>query len=108
MPRKPLPATIPLRYRSDALHIFRTAVHSGEVLLGSIERLTPHGAFIRLGLTVGFVHVSEVSNALANRTRSDLAKARLRRGQHVRVTVLHVSANGKEIVLSMRRVPTVS
>jgi ribosomal protein S1 len=86
--------------RNQDLKRIRGAAHRGEVLIGSVKSVQSYGAFIALGSIDGLVHISEV----ADHWVGDLTKI-LRPGMAVRVIVLQVDGDGKQISLSIRKVP---
>lgn len=76
-----------------------TRVAPGEILEGTVRRLTDYGAFVDLGGVDGLLHISEMSWMRINHPREVLKE-----GQKIKVMVLRLdSANGK-ISLGLRQV----
>ncbi|MFQ5600292.1 MAG: 30S ribosomal protein S1, partial [Candidatus Krumholzibacteriia bacterium] len=74
-------------------------LQEGAVIEGTVVRLTPFGAFVRLGLGVdGLVHVSE----LANKRIADPKEA-VAPGDEVQVRVLRIDTEKRRISLSIRQ-----
>lgn len=74
-------------------------LHVGDVLTGTVVRLAPFGAFVRLSIGLdGLVHLSELSNQRVVEPREVVTP-----GQEVQVRVLHVDVEKRRISLSLRR-----
>jgi small subunit ribosomal protein S1 len=79
----------------DAVH---DELKEGDVLTGTVARMVPFGAFVRLpnGMD-GLVHVSELSADRVKEPQEDLVQ-----GQEVKVRVLRIDVEKKRISLSLR------
>ena len=74
-------------------------LHVGDVLTGTVVRLAPFGAFVRLPIGLdGLVHLSELSNDRVSEPQEVVSA-----GQEVQVRVLHVDVEKRRISLSLRR-----
>lgn len=73
-------------------------IKDGDVMEGTVARLTNFGAFVDLGGVDGLVHVSEISYERVNKP-SDVLKA----GQKVTVKVLSVDFDRDRISLSIKQ-----
>ena len=74
-------------------------LHAGDVLTGTVVRLAPFGAFVRLSVGLdGLVHLSELSNERVSEPQEVVTP-----GQEVQVRVLHVDVEKRRISLSLRR-----
>lgn len=71
----------------------------GEILEGSVRRLTDYGAFIDLGGVDGLLHISEMSWM-----RIDHPKEVLKEGEDIKVMVLRLDEGGGRISLGLRQV----
>lgn len=71
----------------------------GEVLEGTVRRLTDYGAFIDLGGVDGLLHISEMSWM-----RIDHPKEVLKEGEDIKVMVLRLDEGGGRISLGLRQV----
>lgn len=74
------------------------ALSEGQVLEGTVQRLTDFGAFIDIGGVDGLVHVSEISWGRVNHPSEALSE-----GQQVKVKVLGVDRERERISLSMKQ-----
>ena len=73
------------------------SLHEGDVVEGTVARLTDFGAFVDLGGIDGFVHVSEISHSHIAKP-SDALKV----GDKVQVAVLSVDPDRERISLSIK------
>ncbi len=74
-------------------------LHIGDMLTGTIVRLAPFGAFVRLPMGLdGLVHLSELSHQRINEP-SEVVNP----GQEVQVRVLHIDLDKRRVSLSLRR-----
>lgn len=71
---------------------------AGDVVEGTVARMTDFGAFVDLGGVDGLVHVSEISYEHVNKP-SDVLKV----GQKINVKVLNVDADRQRISLSLKQ-----
>lgn len=71
----------------------------GEVLEGTVRRITDYGAFIDLGGVDGLLHISEMSWM-----RIDHPKEVLKEGEDIKVMVLRLDESGGRISLGLRQV----
>lgn len=71
----------------------------GDVLEGTVRRLTDYGAFVDLGGIDGLLHISEMSWV-----RIDHPKEVLREGDDIKVMVLRLDEGGGRISLGLRQV----
>lgn len=71
----------------------------GDVLEGTVRRLTDYGAFVDLGGVDGLLHISEMSWI-----RIDHPKEVLKEGQDLKVMVLRLDEGGGRISLGLRQV----
>lgn len=69
----------------------------GQVLEGTVQRITDFGAFIDLGGIDGLVHISQLSHQHVDKP-SDVVKE----GQKVRVKILNVDRDNERISLSIK------
>lgn len=74
-------------------------VSPGDVLEGSVRRLTDYGAFIDLGGVDGLLHISEMSWMRINHP-----KEMFKEGQKIKVMVLKLDADAGKISLGHRQV----
>jgi 4-hydroxy-3-methylbut-2-enyl diphosphate reductase len=74
-------------------------VAPGDVLEGTVRRLTDYGAFIDLGGVDGLLHISEMSWMRINHP-----KEMFREGQKIKVMVLRLDADAGKISLGHRQV----
>ncbi|WP_019242045.1 MULTISPECIES: 30S ribosomal protein S1 [Bacillus] len=72
-------------------------IQDGQVLTGTVQRLTDFGAFVDIGGVDGLVHVSQLSHEHVNKP-SDVVKE----GDEVKVKVLSVDRNNERISLSIK------
>ncbi|MCF6159965.1 30S ribosomal protein S1 [Furfurilactobacillus milii] len=77
--------------------LFATLV-AGDVVEGTVARMTDFGAFVDLGGVDGLVHVSEISYEHVNKP-SDVLKV----GQQIKVKVLNVDPDRQRISLSLKQ-----
>ncbi len=75
------------------------SIEVGQELEGTVQRLTPFGAFVDIGGVDGLVHVSELSWEHVAHPKDAVAE-----GQQVRVKVLKVEPAAGKISLSMKAV----
>ncbi len=74
-------------------------LHIGDVLSGTIVRLAPFGAFVRLPMGLdGLVHLSELSHQHVTEPGEVVTP-----GQEVQVRVLHIDLDKRRVSLSLRR-----
>jgi 4-hydroxy-3-methylbut-2-enyl diphosphate reductase len=78
--------------------IFRD-VKPGDILEGSVRRLTDYGAFVDLGGVDGLLHISEMSWARINHP-----KEMFKEGQKIKVMVLRLDSSTGKISLGHRQV----
>lgn len=76
-----------------------TNVKPGDVLDGTVRRLTDYGAFIDLGGVDGLLHISEMSWM-----RISHPKEVLKEGQKIKVMVLRIDAGAGKVSLGHRQV----
>ena len=74
-------------------------VKPGDVLEGSVRRLTDYGAFVDLGGVDGLLHISEMSWARINHP-----KEMFKEGQKIKVMVLRLDPSAGKISLGHRQV----
>lgn len=74
-------------------------VKTGEVLEGTVRRLTDYGAFVDLGGIDGLLHISEMSWMRINHP-----KEVLKEGQEIKVMVLRLDEGTGKISLGLRQV----
>ncbi|MBX3097371.1 MAG: 30S ribosomal protein S1 [Fimbriimonadaceae bacterium] len=74
-------------------------VTEGDVLPGTVRRLTDYGAFVDLGGIDGLLHISEISWM-----RIDHPKEVLKVGEEINVKVLRLDSDGGRISLGLRQV----
>ncbi len=74
-------------------------VKPGDILDGSVRRLTDYGAFVDLGGVDGLLHISEMSWARINHP-----KEMFREGQKIKVMVLRLDEKAGKISLGHRQV----
>jgi 4-hydroxy-3-methylbut-2-enyl diphosphate reductase len=86
------------RRQSAKDEIFK-AVRPGEILDGSVRRLTDYGAFVDLGGVDGLLHISEMSWARINHP-----KEMFKEGQKIKVMVLRLDEKAGKISLGHRQV----
>jgi small subunit ribosomal protein S1 len=86
--------------QEDPWREFERKHATGEVIDGSVTKLVPFGAFVRVGEGIeGLVHISELSD-----THVDSPEQVVQVGQQVRVKVVDVDVSRRRISLSIRRV----
>ncbi|MBL8067457.1 MAG: S1 RNA-binding domain-containing protein [Armatimonadetes bacterium] len=74
-------------------------VKPGEVMEGTVRRLTDYGAFVDLGGVDGLLHISEMSWM-----RIDHPREVLKEGEDIKVMVLRLDEGGGRISLGLRQV----
>ncbi|PWK14290.1 30S ribosomal protein S1 [Tumebacillus permanentifrigoris] len=74
-----------------------SAIQPGQVLTGTVQRLTNFGAFVDLGGVDGLVHISEMAHHRVN-TPADVVKE----GDTVQVKVLKVDPSAGRVSLSIK------
>ncbi|HEX8099683.1 MAG TPA: 30S ribosomal protein S1 [Actinomycetota bacterium] len=86
--------------QEDPWREFERKHETGEVIEGSVTKLVPFGAFVRLGDGIeGLVHISELSEQ-----HVESPEQVVQAGDQVRVKVVDVDPPRRRISLSMRRV----
>jgi len=73
------------------------AIQSGQVIEGTVQRITDFGAFVDIGGVDGLVHISQLSHEHVEKP-SDVVEE----GQQVRVKVLSVDRDNERISLSIK------
>ncbi|MFY4775962.1 30S ribosomal protein S1 [Metabacillus sp. RGM 3146] len=73
------------------------SIQAGEVLEGTVQRLTDFGAFVDIGGIDGLVHISQLSH-----THVDKPSDVVQEGQKVQVKVLSVDRDNERISLSIK------
>lgn len=76
-----------------------TKVAPGDILEGTVRRLTDYGAFVDLGGIDGLLHISEMSWMRISHPREVLKE-----GQKIKVMVLRLDAEAGKISLGLRQV----
>jgi small subunit ribosomal protein S1 len=85
--------------QEDPWREFERQHQTGEVIAGSVTKLVPFGAFVRLGEGIeGLVHISELSEQ-----HVESPEQVVQVGDQVRVKVVDVDVPRRRISLSMRR-----
>ncbi len=83
---------------SEAISKFKV----GDVVEGSVQRVVPYGAFVRLGEGLnGLIHISEMSDMLV-KNPEDIVKE----GDPVKVKILSISSTERHLGLSIKAVQT--
>lgn len=90
-------AIVEAENKAKRAHLFETLV-AGDVIEGTVARMTDFGAFVDLGGVDGLVHVSEISYEHVNKP-SDVLKV----GEKINVKVLNVDADRQRISLSLKQ-----
>ncbi len=85
--------------RANAKEEIFNKVEPGEVLDGTVRRLTDYGAFVDLGGVDGLLHISEMSWMRITHPRE-----MFREGQKIKVMVLRLDAGAGKISLGHRQV----
>ncbi|HVT13421.1 MAG TPA: 30S ribosomal protein S1 [Fimbriimonadaceae bacterium] len=85
--------------RANAKEEIFTKVHPGDVIEGTVRRLTDYGAFVDLGGVDGLLHISEMSWMRINHP-----KEMFREGQKIKVMVLRLDPGAGKISLGHRQV----
>lgn len=73
-------------------------ITKGEVLDGTVQRITDFGAFVDIGGVDGLVHISEISHAHVDKVSDVLSE-----GESIKVEVLSVDLDNNRISLSYKR-----
>ncbi|MEH7415175.1 30S ribosomal protein S1 [Neobacillus drentensis] len=73
------------------------AIEAGQVIDGTVQRITDFGAFVDIGGIDGLVHISQLSHEHVSKP-SDVVQE----GQQVKVKVLSVDRNNERISLSIK------
>ena len=76
-----------------------SSLQTGDVVEGTVQRLTDFGAFVNVGGVDGLVHISQISHDRVEQPSDVLTE-----GQTVKVKVLSVDADTQRISLSMKAV----
>lgn len=74
-----------------------SSLKEGDVVEGTVQRLTDFGAFVNVGGVDGLVHISQISHE-----RVEQPSEVLEQGQKVKVKVLSVDADTQRISLSIK------
>jgi small subunit ribosomal protein S1 len=74
-----------------------TSIHAGQILDGTVQRITDFGAFVDIGGIDGLVHISQLSYEHVEKP-SDIVEE----GQKVKVKVLSVDQDNERISLSIK------
>ncbi|KAA6480033.1 30S ribosomal protein S1 [Bacillus cereus] len=74
-----------------------SSLKEGDVVEGTVQRLTDFGAFVNVGGVDGLVHISQISHERVEQTSEVLEQ-----GQKVKVKVLSVDADTQRISLSIK------
>ena len=74
-----------------------SSLQAGQVLEGTVQRITDFGAFVDIGGMDGLVHISQLSHQHVEKT-SDVVEE----GQKVQVKVLSVDRENERISLSIK------
>ncbi|MFN2590200.1 MAG: 30S ribosomal protein S1 [Actinomycetota bacterium] len=86
--------------QEDPWREFERRYQTGEVISGSVTKIVPFGAFVRVGEGIeGLVHISELST-----DHVDSPEQVVQVGQQVRVKVVDVDVSRRRISLSIKRV----
>ncbi|SDI97869.1 30S ribosomal protein S1 [Salimicrobium halophilum] len=78
-------------------HHVLQSLEEGQVVEGTVQRLTDFGAFVNLGGIDGLVHISQLSHEHVNKA-SDVVEE----GQEIKVKVLSVDRDNERISLSLK------
>jgi small subunit ribosomal protein S1 len=73
------------------------AIQSGQVIEGTVQRITDFGAFVDIGGVDGLVHISQLSHEHVEKPSDVVAE-----GQQVQVKVLSVDRDNERISLSIK------
>ena len=85
--------------QEDPWKEFERTSQAGEVIDGTVTKLVPFGAFVRVAPGIeGLVHISELSDDHVESTEAVLGV-----GQSVRVKVIEVDVARRRVSLSMRQ-----
>lgn len=74
-----------------------SSLKEGDIVEGTVQRLTDFGAFVNVGGVDGLVHISQISHERVEQPSEVLAQ-----GQKVKVKVLSVDADTQRISLSIK------
>jgi len=86
--------------QEDPWREFERKNQTGEIITGTVTKLVPFGAFVRVGEGVeGLVHISELANE-----HVESPEHVVQVGQEVRVKVVDVDVTRRRISLSIKRV----
>lgn len=85
--------------RNEARAALFSNVKPGDVLEGTVRRLTDYGAFVDLGGVDGLLHISEMSWMRISHPREVLKE-----GQKIKVMVLRIDAGTEKVSLGHRQV----
>jgi small subunit ribosomal protein S1 len=86
--------------QEDPWKEFERTSHAGSVISGTVTKLVPFGAFVRVAQGIeGLVHISEISHEHVDSPESVLSV-----GQEVQVKVIDVDVARRRVSLSMRQV----
>ncbi|MGE5227178.1 MAG: 30S ribosomal protein S1 [Planctomycetaceae bacterium] len=86
--------------QEDPWKEFERTSHAGSVITGTVTKLVPFGAFVRVAQGIeGLVHISEISHEHVDSPESVLSV-----GQEVEVKVIDVEVSRRRVSLSMRQV----
>jgi predicted RNA-binding protein with RPS1 domain len=88
---------------ADEKAAFFASLNVGSVVEGNVVGTKEIGAFVHLGKTVGFLHVSEVDGK--SREVRDAKLATMKRDDKVTLVVIDVNREKQEVRLSQRRLP---
>jgi len=83
-------------YQAQKLEVM-SRLHVGDVIEGTVQRLTQFGAFVDVGGVDGLVHISEMSHSHVEKP-SDVVKE----GDKVKVKILKLVPENERISLSMK------
>ncbi|KGP72996.1 30S ribosomal protein S1 [Pontibacillus yanchengensis] len=78
-------------------HSLLQSLEAGQVLEGTVQRITDFGAFVDLGGMDGLVHISQLAHEHVEKA-SDVVEE----GQHINVKVLSVDRDNERISLSLK------
>lgn len=78
-------------------HTILDTIESGQVITGTVQRITDFGAFVDIGGVDGLVHISQLSHQHVEKT-SDVVSE----GDQVQVKVLSVDRDNERISLSIK------
>lgn len=75
----------------------------GDIVTATVSHVSEKGAILNLGVTTGFMHVSEVG--AVTRSERDTKLAGFTRGEALELVVINVDRQKQEVKLSQRRLP---